>query len=290
MRSLDRMQQMTVPTASNARTGFIGLGKMGFPMAVNLLGAQLPLTVSDVRADLVSELMARGAASGRGPADVARDSDVIGVCVVDDAQVLDVVNGPEGLLSTAHPGSIIVLHSTIFPETCREVERQAARRHVEVLEVAISGYPAKAVSGDLTLMVGGSAETMGRCDSYLRAIGKYRFHLGRIGAGNAAKLANNVMAIFARIGTYEGLNVARANGVDLEQMIEVAAVSSGNSDALRLWKENNSRHEAIPGSWEGISLPGRRILATALAISREHDIDLPVVAAVVDMMSELEDN
>jgi 3-hydroxyisobutyrate dehydrogenase len=280
--------QMAAGQDGRLRVGFVGLGKIGFPMAACLLKAQLPLTVFDLRAESAAELAARGAAVASSLADVARGSDIVGVCVVDDAQVLDVVCGPEGLLTAATPGSVIVLHSTVFPETCREVERQAARLGVAVLEVTVSGYPAKAATGELTLMVGGSAGLMDRCEGYLSAIGKHRFRLGPVGAGNAAKLANNVMAIFARIGTYEGLNVARANGVDLQQMVDVAMVSSGSSDALRLWQANDSPHEDVPGSWEGITVGARRILGTALTISREHDVDLPVVAAVVSLMQELD--
>jgi 3-hydroxyisobutyrate dehydrogenase len=287
MPSVQGGRQMAAGQGDWLRVGFVGLGKMGFPMAACLLRAQLPLTVFDQRAEAAAELAAQGATTASSLAEVARGNDIVGVCVVDDAQVLDVVCGRDGLLSAAEPGSVIVLHSTIFPETCREVERQAARLGVGVLEVTVSGYPAKAVTGELTLMVGGSAELMDRCGGYLSAIGKHRFRLGPVGAGNAAKLANNVMAIFSRIGTYEGFNVARANGVDLQQMLDVAMVSSGNSEALRLWQANDSQHENASGSWEGITVGARRILATALAISREHDVDLPVVAAVVSLMQEL---
>jgi 3-hydroxyisobutyrate dehydrogenase len=286
------MEPQISPASSDAeRVGFVGLGKIGFPMAARLLQTRLPLTVFDLRPETVAELAARGAREASSLAELANTSDIMGVCVVDDSQVLDVVCGPDGLLAAARPGSVIVLHSTVFPETCRDVERQAAGRDVAVLEVTVSGYPAKAVVGELTLMMGGSTDVIERCDSYLGAIGKHRFHLGPVGAGNAAKLANNVMAIFSRIGTYEGLNVARANGVDLHQMVEVAMVSSGYSDALRQWRTNDSRHDdGATGAWEGVTVGARRILATALAISREHEVDLPAVAAVVELMQTLASN
>jgi 3-hydroxyisobutyrate dehydrogenase-like beta-hydroxyacid dehydrogenase len=181
----------------------------------------------------------------------------------------------------------VILHSTIYPETCREVERRCAEYGVDVLEVTVSGYPDKAASAELTLMIGGSDEVMARCDSYLGAVGQHRFHLGPVGAGNAAKLANNVMAIFGKLGTYEGLNVARANGVDVDKMVDVAMVSTGYSEALRQWKAHGLRHEMTPGSWEGVTWEARRILSTALAISREHNVELPVVAALVDLMAEV---
>jgi 3-hydroxyisobutyrate dehydrogenase-like beta-hydroxyacid dehydrogenase len=259
---------------------------MGYPIAANLLKAQLPLTVFDVRAEPVAELGTRGSAAASSAAELARRCDLIGVCVVNDAQVLDVVSGPAGLLAGARPGSVVMLHSTIYPDTCREVERRCAEHGVEVLEVTVSGYSDKAASADLTLMIGGSDEVMARCEPYLSAIGKHRFHLGPVGAGNAAKLANNVMAIFGKLGAYEGLNVARANGIDVGKMVDVAMVSTGYSEALRQWKVQGLRHETVPGSWEGVAGEGRRILATALAVSREHDVNLPVVAAVLDLMDQ----
>lgn len=277
----------TSPAAipSLSRIGFVGLGKMGLPIASNLLAAGLPLTVFDIRPEPVTVLTERGAAAGLTPADTARNCDLIGVCVVNDEQVLDVVSGPDGLLDGARPGSLILLHSTVFPRTCREVERRCALRGVDVLEVTVSGYADKAANGELTLMIGGAESAVARSDAYLHAIGKHRFHLGPVGAGNAAKLANNVMAIFGKLGTYEGLNVARANGVDVDTMVEVAMVSTGFSAGLVEWREHGAGLHPAPGSWEGVANEGRRVLATALEISREHDVDLPATAAVLELMT-----
>jgi 3-hydroxyisobutyrate dehydrogenase len=267
--------------------GFVGLGAMGRPIAANLVRAPLPVTVFDVRAEPVAELVAIGASSAASLIELAAGCDVVGVCVVDDDQVLEVVAGEAGLLSALDPGSVVVLHSTIFPDTAREVQRRCSERGVHVVEVTVSGFPHKAADATLTLMIGGAGELVERLDPYLSAIGNRRFHLGPVGAGNAAKLANNVMWKIAMIGTFEGLNVARANGVDVALMVEVALASSGTSGALEHWKSHGYRHDALPdGRWEGgATLGSDRIFETALAIARENGTDLPVVAAVLRMIA-----
>ena len=133
-------------------------------------------------------------------------------------------------------------------------------------------------------MVGGSEDVMKRCDPYLRAIGTHQFHVGPIGAGATAKLANNVMYLIARVGVYEGLSVARANGIDTDRMMEIALASSGYSEALRRWKMDGSKHTSSADSFEGIDRPASRHLADALAIARESGFDLPVVATVLQSM------
>jgi 3-hydroxyisobutyrate dehydrogenase-like beta-hydroxyacid dehydrogenase len=153
----------------------------------------------------------------------------------------------------------------------------------------VSGFPHKAVDGTLTLMIGGAAELVEQLDPYLSAIGDHRFHLGPVGAGNAAKLANNVMWKIAMLGTFEGLNVARANGVDVETMVELALVSTGSSGALRHWKSHGYRHDAFTaGHWEGgATLGGDRIFETALATARDNGPDLPVVGTVLRIIEDI---
>jgi 3-hydroxyisobutyrate dehydrogenase-like beta-hydroxyacid dehydrogenase len=271
------------------RVGFVGLGAMGAPIVSNALAAGLPVEVYDVRAEPVAELVDRGATAAPSLVDLAAGNDVIGVCVVDDAQVREVIRGDGGLLSGARPGSVIIVHSTVHPDTCRELDRLCRTVSVEFLEATVSGYADKARSGDLTLMIGGSAAVADRCDAYLSAIGGKRFLLGPVGSGSVAKLANNVMAIFAKLATFEGLNVARANGVDVDAMVEVAMVSTGYSEGLKQWKAAGHTHDPDPDHWETLGSEARRILGTALAISREHGVDLPVVAAVLDLMANEND-
>jgi 3-hydroxyisobutyrate dehydrogenase len=269
--------------------GFVGLGAMGRPMAANLVAAGMPVTVFDTRAEPVAELVTSGASSAPSLPELATRCDVVGVCVVDDDQVMEVVAGERSLLPALRPGSVVVLHSTIHPDTAREVHRRCGEHCVDVVEVSVSGFPHKAAEGTLTLMIGGAGELIEQLDPYLSAIGDHRFHLGPVGTGNAAKLANNVMWKIAMLGTFEGLNVARASGVDVDTMVEVALVSTGNSGALQHWKSHGYRHDALAaGLWEGgATLGGDRIFETALAIARDNGTDLPVVGAVLRIIEDI---
>jgi 3-hydroxyisobutyrate dehydrogenase-like beta-hydroxyacid dehydrogenase len=255
---------------------------MGFGLASNVLRAGLPLTVFDLRSEPVGALRALGAAAAGSPSEIAAASDVMAVCVVHEEQVLSVVTGEGGFLESARPGAVVVLHSTIHPDVCRKLEEHCRQHGVDLLDVGMSGYADKAASGDLTLMIGGSDEAAARCEPYFQAIGSQSFRIGPVGTGEVAKLANNVMAIFGILGTYEGLALARSYGIDEETMATVALAASGNSDALRRWKAGQRRPTTTP-SGEPAPFPvGTEILGRALAVAREHGADLPYVAAVIE--------
>jgi 3-hydroxyisobutyrate dehydrogenase-like beta-hydroxyacid dehydrogenase len=282
---LDEGQRaVSVVNPVDLRVGFVGLGAMGSPMVANLLSSGLPVSVFDVRSEAVHQVMALGARAATSAAEVAATSDVIGISVVDDAQVLDVVRGDTGLLTDLKPGSVVIIHSTVSPQTCRHVERLCRERGADCLDVAVSGFPEKATSGELTLMIGGDRNVIGGCGRYLDAIGSHQFHVGAVGAGVVAKLANNVMWKLAMVGIYEGLNVARAGGLDLASMADVAMASSGNSEALRRWRETGIAQDFPADRWEGgITVGEDRILSEALSIAQAGHIELPVISAVLDM-------
>jgi 3-hydroxyisobutyrate dehydrogenase-like beta-hydroxyacid dehydrogenase len=163
---------------------------------------------------------------------------------------------------------------------CRE-------RGAEVLEVTLSGFPDKAASAELTLMVGGDERVMARCEPYLRAVGSHTFHAGPVGSGATAKLANNVMFLVARLGIYEALHVARAHGIDEGRMVEIALASSGYSEALRRWRSGGAELAPSSHSFEGIDRDEARHLADALAVARAGGLDLPLVAALLDRGGEV---
>jgi 3-hydroxyisobutyrate dehydrogenase-like beta-hydroxyacid dehydrogenase len=153
--------------------------------------------------------------------------------------------------------------------------------------VMVSGFPEKAESGELTLMVGGAASVAARCEPYLTAIGARWFHAGPVGAGAVAKLANNLMWKFNMVGAFEGLAVARAGGVDPAVMASIALASSGQSEALRRWQEIGGRDKHSPAIWEGGITPGYdRIITEAVDIARAQGTDLPAASAIIDLTRE----
>src|SRR5215475_2368131 len=209
------------------KIGFIGLGNMGEPMATNIAKVGFDLTVYDIRPEPLRALEKLGAKVARSPQEVGERCDIIETIVVNDAQVEEVLLGKDGggVLAGAHPGSIMVIHSTIHPKTCQRIAALAKDKNVGVLDAAVSGAEAGARAGTLSLMVGGDAALLEICRPVFNVIGKNIFHMGDVGMGEVAKLANNLMAIVNMQSTREGLRLARLAGIDEQKMLEVVKAS-----------------------------------------------------------------
>jgi 3-hydroxyisobutyrate dehydrogenase-like beta-hydroxyacid dehydrogenase len=155
-------------------------------------------------------------------------NDVIGVCVRDDAQLRDVVSGPQGLLSTPmHAGSVIAVHSTVHPNTCRELAKQAKRLGVDLIDAAISK------TGGL-IAVGGDDATVDRCYPYLRALGENVVHAGAVGSGQVVKLIKNLVMAATMGVTTEALQCGVAAGINRDVLVRALQVGDGLS-ALRTY-------------------------------------------------------
>ena len=142
----------------------------------------------------------------------------------------------------------------------------------------MSGFPDKAASGELTLFIGGDESAIPKVKSYLAAIGKQWFHMGPVGAGVVAKHVNNVMYLINSRAVREALNLAKVNGLNLETMVKAARVSSGNSEALRRWTEDT------PVAAASITGGGAKILRDSLDLARASGIDMPLTAAVINLV------
>ena len=260
------------------RVGFIGLGNMGMPMAINLARAGVPLCVHDLRPEPLAELAALGAEIVQSPQEVGERSDLVATVVVDDAQVEGVLLGSDddpGVLATARPGTILLIHSTVSPKTCERIGAAAAERSVRVLDAAVSGAEERSRAGTLTLMVGGGPEDVAACQPYFDIVGEETFHLGALGRGMAAKICNNLMVLANMRVVGEALRLATAAGVDEAQMIEIASQSTGDSWALRnvlTMREMIQRH---PQGKQGAGAVGTKDLQLAIALGRELSVDVP---------------
>lgn len=140
----------------NVSVGFIGLGVMGKPMALNLVRGGYPLRVYSRRAESMAPLVAAGAKACASPEEVARSADIILIMVSDTKDVEQVILGPQGVIAGARPGSTVADMSTISPEAACSLAARLTVREVEMLDAPVSGGEAEAVNGTLTLMVGGS--------------------------------------------------------------------------------------------------------------------------------------
>jgi len=169
--------------------GFIGLGIMGKPMAMNLLKAGYSLTVYDIRPEPVKEVVAAGAEEGRCSEDVAKKSEVVITMLPNSPDVKDAVLSEHGVLDGAKPGTILIDMSSIAPLVAKEVAAKAIEKGVEMLDAPVSGGEPKAIDGTLSIMVGGKKEIFDQVEDILKVMGASAVLVGDIGSGNTTGVA-----------------------------------------------------------------------------------------------------
>ena len=201
--------------------GFVGIGMMGKPMAVNLLKAGHNVTVVNRSQAKVQELAGMGATPGASPADAARGAEVVGLCLVGDAVVESVLCGENGVLEGAAPGTIVLDHSTVHPEFARQMEEACAARGVTYLDAPVSGTGDVAWGGRLTVMVGGDAAAFERTQPALDAVSANARFMGPVGSGNMAKLLNNMVKDINQLGVLETFVLGAKQGLDCGLLFHV---------------------------------------------------------------------
>lgn len=194
--------------------GFIGLGIMGMPMARNLIKAGHRLTVYDLSAAPVEQLVADGASKGTSSKDVASRSEVTITMLPDGPEVEEAVLGTEGALLGAAPGSVIVDMSSISPIVARKVGEACAQRGVRFMDAPVSGGEPKAIEGTLAIMAGGERETFERLQPLFSLMGSSAVLAGPVGAGNVTKLANQIIVAVNIAAMGEALVLATKAGLD----------------------------------------------------------------------------
>ncbi len=210
------------------KLGFIGLGNMGKPMALNLVKAGYPLTVYGRRLQPVKELVAAGATAASSPREMAEKSEVVITIVTSSPQVEQVMFGPDGILAGLKRGTTVIDMSTIDPIVTRKIAAVAAEQGIEMLDAPVSGAPLKAADGTLTIMVGGKKEIFEKHKDILEAMGKKIFYVGDVGMGEVVKLSNNLIGTVCGIAVCEGFLFGTSLGADPKTLFEVISNSSGN--------------------------------------------------------------
>ncbi|MGH3634403.1 NAD(P)-dependent oxidoreductase [Mycobacterium sp.] len=212
--------------------GFIGLGSQGGPMARRIIEAGYPTTLWARRPASLEPFADTAAKVAGSPAELAAASDLICLCVVGDPDVEELAGGENGLLAGAKPGSVIAVHSTVHPSTCRALAEGAAAQGVSVIDAPVSGGAPAVAEGRLLMMVGGDADVIERCLPVFETYADPVVHLGDLGSGQTAKLLNNLL-FTANLGTAAtALTLGEALGVVPDRLTEVITHGSGNSFAL----------------------------------------------------------
>jgi 3-hydroxyisobutyrate dehydrogenase len=212
--------------------GFIGLGNMGNPMALNVRKNGFPMTVFDIESKVMQNLIEAGARGASSAREVAQSADVLITSLPGSPEVEAAYLAPGGLVDSAKSGAILVDLSSVLPATPRKIEARAREKGLQFLEAPVSGGVTGARAATLAIMVGGEAAALERVRDVLKCIGPNITHIGPAGAGNTIKAINNMMSNVNAIAMMEGLAVGLKAGLDLKTMADVITKSSGNSNAL----------------------------------------------------------
>jgi 3-hydroxyisobutyrate dehydrogenase-like beta-hydroxyacid dehydrogenase len=217
------------------RVGYIGLGRIGKPMAINVLNAGYDLTVYDLREQAVRELADCGAKVAHSPKEVAAETDVIELAVVDDAQVQDVLLGNRGVFAGSRPGTVVAIHSTVYPETVRKMAKAAETNGVHVIDAPVSGGETGARKKSLCYMVGGEQAILDRCREVFATSASDIFHMGALGSGAAAKMIVQVVTCINMLAAHEAELLAGQCSLDFVALQKVMHRSSAQSFVADNW-------------------------------------------------------
>lgn len=229
------------------RLGFVGLGKMGRPMARNLLRAGYPLTVHNRSRAVVDELVGEGARAATSPREVASQSEMVFTCLPTPATVESVALGPDGLLTAPPAGLIVVDCSTVNPELSRRLAGAARERGAHFLDAPVSGGTAGAEDATLTVMVGGEPEDFARAIPVLRTVGSNIHHVGPSGAGSTVKIVNQLLTAVNTAAVAEAAVLGVRAGVSPETLFEVIRTSYGGSRMLERALPRIMERDFTPG-------------------------------------------
>jgi 2-hydroxy-3-oxopropionate reductase len=261
--------------------GFIGLGIMGQPMARNLLRAGYRVVVRDIVAAAVQALVVEGAEGGGSPRDVAERTDILITMLPDSPEVEAVYAGVDGALEAARPGWLAIDMSSISPRVARELAERAAAAGAAMLDAPVSGGDKGAIAGTLSIMVGGTEADFERALPVLQALGKTIVHVGPSGAGQVAKVCNQVVVAVVIEAVSEALVLGAKAGVDPARIADVLQGGLAATKVLEMRRDNILGGRFDPGFRIRLHL---KDLKNALDLAREAGVVLPAAAGVEQLM------
>lgn len=212
--------------------GFVGLGNIGSRVVPHLLKAGHEVAVFDLNKEAVAALVELGARAAESPADAAKTSSVVFLSLPNSQIVRKVVVDEAGVFEGAAPGTVVVDHSTIDPETARDLAAGAAAAGFAYLDAPVSGGVQGAEAGTLSIMIGGESETVEKVRPVIDTYAGNIFHVGPSGSGQVIKLANNIITAVNIVALGEGLSATVKAGVELDTAVEVLSKSSAASFVL----------------------------------------------------------
>lgn len=264
------------------KLGFIGLGRMGTPMALNLIRAGYPVTVYNRTKEKTAPLAQAGATVVDSPAEVATTSEVTITMLSDSAALRAVVLGPDGLLKSLQPGAVLIDMSTVDPKTSRQVAEAVRGQGAYMLDAPVSGSTALAEQGTLSIIVGGDDAIHQRVRDILLAMGSRTTHVGPNGAAATMKLAVNIVIGVTMQALAESIVLAEQSGIARETAIEVLSNSAVASPFLK-YKAAQLLQPLGPAAFTTSLM--QKDLTLALEMAREAGVPLPTTAAANEIIT-----
>ena|SRR5919109_706251 len=256
------------------QVGMIGVGAMGLALLERLKLANVEATVYDINGPSLEAARSLDCRTAVSPADVARVSTLVDIVVRTDDDVVACVTGRDGVLEGAKPGMLVLLHSTILPQTVKRMAEAAEFRSVSVIDACMSGVPDAVRAGNLSFLVGGPQEAVARAEPHLLKMGKQLFHMGPTGTGAVAKLVLNMVTGAETLILHEAIQIGLAGGIPypkaLEMMRQVEHVS-----VLNRWQRTFDPSGGQPMPKSGRNVMNKDI-PLAAELARFYDLNLPI--------------
>ncbi|WP_413285799.1 2-hydroxy-3-oxopropionate reductase [Vibrio sp. MA40-2] len=266
------------------KVGFIGLGIMGKPMSKNLLKAGYDVIVYDFNKEAVEELNNAGAETGLNAKNVAERCEVIVTMLPNSPHVESAALGENGIIKGAKPGTTVIDMSSINPIASQKIGNALAEKNINLIDAPVSGGEPKAIDGTLSVMVGGDKALFDKYFDVMKAMAGSVVHTGKLGAGNVTKLANQVIVAVNIAAMSEAFSLATKAGVDPELVFEAIRGGLAGSTVLEAKAPMVLSRNFEPGFRIDLHI---KDLTNALDTSHELGAQLPLTAAVMEMMQAL---
>lgn len=264
--------------------GFIGIGIMGKPMASNLIRAGYNLSIYARRPETLTTLIAAGAKAYSTPKDLAEHCDIIITIVGATADVEEVLLEKNGIIHSAKPGTIVIDMSTISASATQRIAKLLQKKQIEMLDAPVSGGEQGAITGSLSIMVGGKAETLEKVRPLFEILGKQIVHVGGNGAGQVAKACNQIIIGETIIAVSEALHLAKASGVDPAKVREALLGGFASSRVLEIHGKRMLDENYTPGFKAGLH---RKDMHLALEQAQQVGLNLAAAHYAMECLDRL---
>lgn len=278
---------------AKTNVGYIGLGNIGKPSALRLLGGAFNVYVYDVYTPAVEELVAAGAAACTSIAELASSCGHIGICVRDDAQVQGLLHGDDGIFAHAATGTLIAVHSTVTQASLLRWAQEAADLGLKLIDAPITGGADRAAAGTLCYMVGCSEDDLAMCSPMFKTSAEKIVHAGNTGAGIALKLCNNFIQYAEFVAMAEALRLAESCGLKAEVLREVGLSNGVVNNQMYMFVTGRnsvllpSDDAGIIGYFTAMGELARKDLDCALGTAAEKGVVMPTCEFIRDRIRDV---